>query len=299
MALGRRALPARLAWGAALALAAMLPCAGSAAGDPYLEALLARLDRKADLYRSRALLFACDERIAYRPAGRDGRTFDLEYIYVYDEARGFLDYRTRRGRRRGGSDPSEVDPGRLGLPAFLRRAYSWVFVFERAKRRMYRYAIEREETLHGRATLVVRFDPLPPVREDLNDWYGTAWIDRETADLVRVEALKKPEHDEQAALEREAGAPLLPSGEGPAVHHPISRVTTDFSPQANGMALPRKAVIVREDHRVRPGRARNEVERTPLYTVTQTYDRYRFYGVRMRDDLRPPGDRARSSAGKP
>jgi len=63
-------------------------------------------------------------------------------------------------------------------------------VFGAARQKLHRYQILGEDTALGRTALKLRFEPIPPYREELNSWFGTAWIDRETSQLLRVEAMK-------------------------------------------------------------------------------------------------------------
>ena len=34
----------------------------------------------------------------------------------------------------------------------------------------------------------LRFDAIPPYQDDVNGWFGTAWVDRETGQFLRIEA---------------------------------------------------------------------------------------------------------------
>src|SRR5262245_26993160 len=81
--------------------------------------VLQGLDRASRLYLDAALRFACEEQIVEQtPGTKHSWTFD--YMYVYDEAKGYQDYRTRGGK----SKP--VDPESAGVRQFLARGSMWV-----------------------------------------------------------------------------------------------------------------------------------------------------------------------------
>ncbi len=264
--------------------------------DAALSELLSRLDGLADLYRDNALRFSCNETITYEPAGGTGReVYELEYIYVYDKDEGLSDYRTRRGGRlKKGEAPKPVDLVTYGLPTFVQRAYSWVFIFERAKREMYRYRILGVEKAMGRMATIVAFEPVPPFQTDLNDWFGSAWVDRETYQLLKVDAVKADQHVERIRFEEdlESGSEI----EDPARARVITRISTDFSVQRNGMTFPEKVVIHRSRYKAREEKKKMALTEWPVARITQSYGNYRFFGVRTYDEIRaivsdtpPPG----------
>jgi hypothetical protein len=255
-----------------------------------LGALLDRLGRVAGLYHDTGLKFACDEEITGTDSAAPNR---FEYIYVYSASQGLRDYRTLPGRRR------EVDPGAYPtIPQFLRRAYSWVFVFAPSARKHHRYAMAGEDETLGRAALKITFEPIPPIRTDVNEWFGTAWVDRETFQILRVEARRREDHFKQEGLEQDLAT--APAGHAIARRRrrTIEGVTTEFSFEKNGMRFPGKVVIARTAFTV-PGEAA-PFDESPVYRVEQRYTNYRFYSVRTLDEIRaivsgplptaPPGD---------
>jgi len=254
--------------------------------DAALSELLARLDGLADLYRDNALRFSCDERIVYESATGTGReVYELEYIYVYDKDKGLSDYRTRRGvHLKKGETPQPVDMVTYGLPTFVQRAYSWVFIFERAKRAMYRYRILGVENLKGRDAVIMAFEPVPPFQTDLNDWFGSAWVDRETYQLLKVDAVKADQHLERMrfAEDLEAGSEI----DDPARARIITRISTGFSMQRSGMTFPEKVVIQRSRYKAREEKKKMALTEWPVARITQSYWNYRFFGVRTNDEIR-------------
>lgn len=251
-----------------------------------LEEILARLDRLSELYRDQALQFACDERLTYVNATNEREVHDFEYIYVYDEARGFLDYRTlpRAGLKKG-EPPAEIDPAVYTLPFFVRRAYSWIFIFERGKRGMYHYTLEGDETVRGRRASRVRFEPVPPYQHDLNDWIGTAWVDQDDHQIVRIEAQKEDQRATKVAFERLlSGADPIEDQAGKT--YSFSEVVTDFKVQKSGLAFPDAIVMTRTRCAARPDRHGIKSTCWPAYSVTQKYSNYRFFAIRTREEIR-------------
>jgi hypothetical protein len=251
-----------------------LPAPG-VAGGTGLEGLLDRLGRVAGLYHDTALQFSCDEEIT--GTGLADAPYRFEYIYVYSASQGLRDYRTVPGV----NPPHEVDPNAYRIPQFLRRAYSWVFVFGAAARKHHRYAIVGEDNALGRAALKVTFEPIPPFRRDVNEWYGTAWVDRETFQILKVEALKREEQRKQRELEEDLASP---PGNGRRKRHRIERVTTEFSVEKNGMRFPGKVAIALTEFVV-PGEGA-PFDESPVYRIEQNYTNYRFFSVRTRDEIR-------------
>lgn len=252
---------------------------------PALDPILGRLGRLAQLYRDQALQFTCDERIDYQDRANFREIHDFEYIYVYDESGGFLDYRTlpHAGVKKG-APPPEIDPAAYRLPFFVRRAYSWIFIFEPGKERMYRYALDGEETVHGRRAWRVRFEPIPPYVADLNDWVGTAWVDGEDYQLLRIEAQKVDQRRKKLEFER------LVSGADPIKDHAgeiysFWEVVTDFKAQKNDLAFPDVILATRRECTAKPGGSGIKSRCWRAFTVRQTYSNYRFFSIRTREEI--------------
>jgi hypothetical protein len=254
--------------------------------DEPLASILERLDRTTALYRDQALEFACDERIVYVDPANDRAVYDFDYIYVYDEARGFLDYRTlpHAGLRKGEA-PANVDPAAYTLPAFVRRAYSWIFLFERAKWRMHRYALEAEESIRGARCFRIRLEPQIPYDHDINDWFATVWVDASSHRLVRIEAQKADHQARKAAFKRLASGLESIEGHSGDVFS-FTEFATDFSVQKNGMAFPDTILIERKRCQVKSGGHKLTSACSTVYTVTQKYSNYQFFGTRTSEEIR-------------
>ncbi len=251
--------------------------------------LLARLARVARLYRDNALSFTCDENIHY--AGRGAPVIHkFRYIYRYSKERSRLeDFRVLRGRESKLSDEKKkrIELENYGLPAYLQRAYSWVFIFEEENQPHYRYEIEAREEALGRPAIRVSFEPIPPVEDAINDWHGRAWVDEETSQVLRVEAVPAQEFVQvellRKALDKTEAAQNVLGYRGTFT---FSDVTTEFDVEKNGMRFPGRSLIKRTEHIVNArgeGSARRE---RPLYQVSQTYKRYQFFSVRTADQVR-------------
>ncbi|MGH7341118.1 MAG: hypothetical protein ACREKH_11555, partial [Candidatus Rokuibacteriota bacterium] len=271
---------------AGVAAALVAPAEVAPPSRPSLEALLARLDKVASLYRDGALKFACDETITYTPAGQRPEVHRLEYIYVYDDRRDLIDYRTERRRPRPGVEPKPVDLGRSDLPVFVSRAYSWVFTFERKKQPLHRFTMLDDAKALGRQAHVIRFEPIPPYQEDINDWFGTAWIDRESLQVLRVEAMKADQLAEKQRFERHRAAPRPEGAQDRTTFYSFSEIATDFTVEKNGMRFPGLVTIQRQKREIKEANWYKYDRQLAGYTVTQRYDDYQFFGVRTVAEIR-------------
>ena len=287
----RRALPAVTL--ATLALCMAIACPAGASGEdetalPSLDRILARLARVAALYRDNALRFTCNETVSYSGKGMPS-VLKFEYVYRFsEEEQALVDYRVPRGRLAEASAARQerVAMENYGLPAYILRAYSWIFVFQEGVRPFYRYSLEGQEKYQGRAAIRVRFEAIPPYTEGGNDWFGTALVDRETYQLLHVEAIEAKEYDQYLLLQEK-------TGERGDLGAPVYRGTytystyfTDFDVVRNGLRLPGRAMITRSDYEVRGGAGKGSVLEHPVYKVIQTYKRYRFFGVRTEEEVR-------------
>jgi len=276
------------------AVLVLVVCAALAAGEPparaSLQQILLGLDRASDLYLDTALRFACTEKVVEWDLGSP-KVHKFEYLFVYDNSRGFQDYRmvVSKGQRQ------PANPVGLGVRLFLERPYMWVLVFNRTRQDKYHYQILGTENIGGIQTVQVRFEPIAPYKESVNDWFGTAWIDPSRYQIVRVEAMKTEDFEEQKRLEEDEKDKTLPPGEGLGRSYRIQRVSTDFTVLKNGMRFPGKAKVVSTLYYLpkRPKGPNPEV--ISEGHSTQTYSKYRFYGVRTFEEVQ----RILSSAQRP
>ena len=132
------------------------------------------------MYRSGALDFTCVETVDYNRR-RD------KYHYIYKVTDGVLeDHHVSRALGKGKEllqRPSNVPDG-IGRPSL------WTGVFAEVRQTYNRYRIVGREVVFGRSTILVTFEPMPgqPIIDQVNDWVGTAWVDEETFQVVKVVA---------------------------------------------------------------------------------------------------------------
>jgi len=256
------------------------PAGADPASPIPLSEALDRLSRVAKLYRDSALSFSCDERIT--DEGVQDRSFDFDYVYVYSDVHGFADYRTDP------RDPAHlpVRMHRYHLPRYLLMAYSWAFVFDESRQKLHRYEIGGWEDFGGRRALAVRFEPIPPYRAGVNDWFGTAWIDADSFQILEVRALKAADQRKQEKLEREFAKPGPGPPPGVGAGYLIEKVSTDFSVEKNGMRFPGTVVIWNSRYRIQEKDSVKGIQEAPVYRVTQSYTNYRFFNVRTEEEIR-------------
>ena len=231
--------------------------------------ILRGLDKASRLYLDAALRFACEEKIVEKsPGTKKGFTFD--YMYVYDDAHGYQDYRTR-----GSKSTQPVNPRSMGVHQFLERGSMWVLIFNHSRFDIHRYRLAGGGPMHGVSAVKVEFEPLPPYAEGLNDWFGTAWIDPDSYQLLHVEAMKAADHRRlEEVTTMRAGSPQ-PSDW-------ITEVVTDFEVVKNGMRFPSRVTLTSRRYLSGGGPPRKVEEAR----VVQTYSEYRFYGVRTTEEIR-------------
>ncbi len=286
---------------------------------PELEALLDVMSRVAGLYRDSALSFTCVERITdtrYRVQNRVARrtTHFFDYFYVFDEAPAsdvlpfddaaaadveaaptagtsagrLQDYRTARGKQNDGAAPT-IMLGDIGLPAYLERAYSWVFVFQPGLRDYFDFALEGRDEIHGRPAFVVRFDPRAPYQAGRNDWFGRAWIDADRYQLLRVDAVQSQEV--LAVLRAVDAVPVPPLG-----GYLFTWARSDFEKDTNGMRFPSRAMLIGtgvslvqpsdENYRtIAAEMLRDGIDHDRLFRVEHRYSDYRFFSVRTATEI--------------
>jgi hypothetical protein len=252
------------------------------ADQQILDRYLRNLAAVSRLYQDIALSFSCEEKIHYHTNyGR--KTYRSFYVYRYDEAEGLSDFRMRyRFNPRKTFKPKDVvDLGDFPLPVSLSRAYSWIFIFGSGAREHYRYELSGRGEVLGRPAVQIRFEGIPPYVQTVNDWIGTAWVDAESFQLLRVEAYRPGEYREKLSLDRareelqRAEEKLAPKS------YSVEVVTTEFEVEKNGMRFPSEVRIERRSYLV-PGDARLGKRR---YLVRQKYINYSFFNVRTETEI--------------
>ena len=261
--------------------------------EDSLPDLLRGLDRASRLYLDSVLRFSCDETI--RESGLKQRIHKFNYIFIYDKKKGFVDYRTATA---GAEHP--VDPAKIGL-RYLERSYFWVLLFHKTRQPLHRYKIEGREVVSGREAVRVSFEPVKPYKEKLNDWAGTAWVDPDTYQLLRVEAMTVEDHAAFVQMQEDR----VNASHGRAI--PVSRwvavlesVTTDFSVEKNRMRFPGETRITLTQYVVPfGGRPLQKKDTLVLDRTTQKYTHYLFFGVRTETEVQDIVSGAGESSSSP
>jgi hypothetical protein len=272
------------------------PPAADTQPAPSLEELLRGMDRASFLYLDTALRFVCTETIVESSTGTK-RVHRFEYLFVYDKENGFQDYRTlTQGKNR-----RPVNPVEEGVGLFLERAYMWVLLFNRTRQEKYQYRILDLETIDHVATVQVRFEPIPPYREEVNDWIGTAWVDPSTYQIVKVEAMKVNDFEALTRMQKDASEvhPLPEQGprhnhkgnsqtvpmEGPGRSYRVEQVTTKFSVLKNGMRFPGEVRLASTLYYLAKRPEDNRPDEVSRVEAKQSYTKYSFYAVRTSQEV--------------
>ena len=154
----------------------------------------------------------------------------------------------------------------------------------------------------GVPAVAIEFEPGPPIEEGVNDWYGTAWVDPEMGQLLRVIALTPKDHETMNQWEEHSGA-----GNVDEVEAEFSIITTWFSKEENGLRFPGRVVLEQSRYRARRGteadgplgrrltymdghlvereKSGRSLRRWVLLRVEQTYRDYQFFSVRAADEI--------------
>jgi len=272
--------------------------------DPaLLSDTLERLARTASAYRAAALSFACDETViasTYTSSGdmRRRSVWELEYIYTFEEPprdapegsfRRLRDYRVRRdAEREPGDAVEEVRLDDLDLPVATMRAYSWAFLFQEGLQPHYRFELAGRGSALDRDALIIAFEPVAPVVAGFNDWFGSAWIDSETYQVLRIDALQAGDYYQLDAIEKDRVTLSVPRD-----GRLVVRLEAEFAIEERGTRLPSKVVLTGEDYSMRSlglgvvGGVASSLPEWRLkgrvaFRVEQAYDNYRFFNVQVR-----------------
>ncbi len=247
---------------------------------PALDSVLEHLDRVAGLYRDQALQFTCDETITYTTDDAI-KTHEFTYIYLYSDDNRLLDSRELRGRAAEAS-PGKRERERLenyGLPMYVLRAYSWLFLFERAKQPFHRYEVLGAGEALDRPAIRVRFEAVPPYQGGVNEWCGTAWVDRDTWQPLRVEAMQAEQCGTKERLEQQM------NGAVPPANATVTWVMTEFGTEKNGMRFPGRVVAKRSTYHVANVGTMPSLRERQVFEITQRYENYQFFGVRTEEEI--------------
>ena len=125
---------------------------------------------------------------------------------------------------------TEVNPADYRVPVFLESAYLWAFIFRADRQRLFRFEMLRDENVGDHTAAVIQFVPRAPIRKKLNDWAGYAWIDRETSQILKVEAYSPTDWNGRCGSQ----ADIVKERQS----YDTERVVTEFGLEKNGMRFP-------------------------------------------------------------
>lgn len=257
-----------------------------AANGDELPRLLEQLDRVASLYRDTALKFSCDEKIVLARPGSPSQFYEFEYVYEFSKTSGLVDFRVdKRAPHPDGKVPPPARLSDYDLPYFLLRGYSWVFLVDRAHQSRHTYSVGARTSVLGRPAIPLTFEPVPPYESDHNDWFGTLWVDAELLQPLRVEAIKQIEREKEEAF-RDAVNSTGALEKGAKKGWDFAHVETEFTEEENDMRFPGRVMITGIRGRVRINRGKRVAEERTLFTVSQRYSNYRFFGVKTLEQIR-------------
>lgn len=265
-----------------LVLAAFLAAAQPSPAHPP-ETMLERLSRVAELYRDRALGFACTETITV--TGPSSRRVQFGYVFIKDETGRLRDYRTWKSGATAKDRGKEVDPRDYKIDRYLASAYLWVFVFRSDRQPLYRYRLVGEDEVFGRHALEIEFIPKGPIIRDTNDWAGFAWIDAATSQVLRFETYSPLDWNArvQRGKDLDAAPTRDPHDEGGP--YEIERIVTDFDQVKNGMRFPSHVELETTRSTVVYGQGTDALRERTLVKVTQDYSGFQFFTIRSVDAI--------------
>jgi hypothetical protein len=261
---------------------------------PDLAVTLRRLARVAELYRDTALKFSCSEYFRVEKSedfGADLRllkrkprgepTFFLTHFYD-DDGKLNVHRATPTSVRRARKDA--VMPETQSLTADhpgIERPLFWIFLFEAGKDEVIEYDLLGRDEVFERPALKIGFKPKGRWIHDINDWVGTAWIDEETLQLLKVQGQHRSHIEARERLDRlRSEVPSFLYGEEHTI--PITHTETLFEHEKNGMRFPSQ-VITRTNTVTLSNK--NEIEHS-LWLSQQFIKNCKFYNVRTSDTIR-------------
>jgi hypothetical protein len=187
------------------------------------------------------------------------------------------------------------------VPDGIARPSLWTGLFYEVRQPYFRYEIAGRQVVLGRSTIRVTFEPAPgkQIIKDVNDWMGSAWVDAETFQVVKVVARDAAQHaDYRELLERyerkvrryeEALEQLEEGDPKPKQPRPftieMATYSSWFGHVKNGMRFPtevhteRRRYLVPDEEVDDPGAGHR------IFLVVQTFDKYRFFSVRSEEQV--------------
>ena len=244
-----------------------------------LDKLLASLAIRAETYESGLLRFVCEETLIRS-------SFNTSSGRLRDQDVGRFDYllgRTSSGdiieRRR--SLEKEGSTRWKDLELNHPQPYRWTLLFSRHNQQLFNYRLAGQEVVHFRLATVIEFDAILPFTDgtDITQWSGSAYVDAESLDVLRVEAVPPGQQIRLEAATRDYHQAFrligIPLRRRPRVHvHEV-----DLTYQKDGLRLPTLVMTQRYT-------ATNTEERSLHKQVMQIFTDYQLFQVETDEKLR-------------
>jgi hypothetical protein len=227
------------------------------------------------MYEKAALGFSCDETVLQgkfsASTGDSKHEEETRYNYLVegDPAGGFEEMRFLLDSN---NVPQESRIVEAGIP--VPGAYDWALLFTERHRPYFRFAPAGEEMVGFHATSLVTFTGAAAWDRgrEVEEWSGTAWVDRETGNFVKIVATPNKQ-DELLPLKTEKWLKGVRLGGVPLKKQPRgSRYELSFSVEKFGLSFPGEAVT--RLFSLGPQGQEEIRER-----ITQTFRNYVFFNV--------------------
>jgi len=266
----------------AVGLLASSPLPGQAVGprSAELERILERLAERAAVYERTALRFACREEASLSEYDGDEVVRKQvseyhDYLLEYSDRDGLVPYRALLARNAEPAERHQVKP-EYGIP----EPYGWNLLFTRERQGRFQFRLVDKDILHPHLVWVVEFQPLLSYIDggQIDEWEGMAWVDQDTLDLLRLEAV--PAHQDELlearlAQYRQAFRFL---GMAAKKRPRLRRLQVEFGHELEGLRFPSRSFA---SIRTVSGDWTERLQSS----VALTFSSYQFFGTDMREEF--------------
>lgn len=152
----------------------------------------------------------------------------------------------------------------------------------REYRHLYEFEILGEEETLGRPAVKVRIAALPPHVDGLNQWFGAAWVDRDTHQLLRFRGLEVEDREAKELYDKgvvQEGSPFQPRS------HFFDEIDVEFGVRSGEIRFPNRVVTERTEFETSWGAGYLRTEGVRNLRTVQSYDNYRIFGVRSAETI--------------
>ena len=237
---------------------------------------LARLARVAERYRDPGLNFSCRESISSFESIFSRPQFS--YVFVHENGRRRI-FRTAATDAISARHGQEVDPAAFGFRHFLGSATLFAFVFLSDRQPMHSYFGLGDDMALGRSAMKIGFQPKDRIVIGKNDWAGVAWIDRETSQILKVEAWTPENWNAHARRAQDISGAGSHNPRWESELYSIESVVVEFDFEHDGMRFPTKSVMLKTESKVLGGQRNSPIDEHERLRVTQEYSDYEFFSA--------------------